>query len=322
MRARGIALSAVLAFGFVARSYAIEPLVGELVAKTPCSAVQSIKTGANPGHIRLRVNESYPVFGLNKPGGAYVQIKVAGARPELRWVERSCGSLSTEAESGRPEAHKYVLAISWQPAFCEIKPEKTECRTQVPGRFDADHFTLHGLWPQPETNVFCGVSAADKRNANRGHWDALPEPDIRPQTRARLKEAMPGTASHLERHEFTKHGSCFPGNADTYFRVSLSLLDQINRSKLRDLMAEHIGGTVSSDEMKRALERTFGAGAGAALGIHCIGDVDSHRTLINELHINLKGPLAEATKLQDVLDTSARAQSDCSRGVVDAVGLD
>jgi ribonuclease T2 len=132
---------------------------------------------------------------------------------------------------------------------------------------------------------------------------------------------MPGTASNLQRYEFIKHGTCFPGNAETYFRIALALQEQINASKLRELMAGHIGGTVSSADMKRAFEQTFGTGAGSALGVHCIGDVDSRRTLISEIRIPLKGPLTEATKLQHALDRSAPAPSDCSRGIVDPVGL-
>ena len=317
MRATAIAISVVWALGYGASSQAFEPLDGEFVATTSCPAVQSIKKGTNPGRVKLRVSESYLVSGLNEPGGEYVQIKVPGARPELRWVKRSCGDLNL----GGDHSGKYVLAISWQPAFCEARPEKTECRTQVPGRFDADHFTLHGLWPQPDNNVFCGVSAGDKSDDNKGHWEALPEPAINSETRDRLKVAMPGTASNLQRHEFTKHGTCFPGNADTYFRVSLGLLEQINGSKLRDFMGDRIGKTVSSGDMKQEFEKTFGVGAGAALGIRCIGDVDSRRTLINEIQINLKGPLTPATEVRDALDTSVPAHTDCSQGVVDPVGL-
>ena len=132
---------------------------------------------------------------------------------------------------------------------------------------------------------------------------------------------MPGTASHLQRYEFIKHGTCFPANAETYFRIALALQQQINTSKLQELMAGHIGKAVSADEMKRAFEQTFGTAMGSALGIHCIGDVDSRRTLINEIRIPLKGPLTETTPLQQAVDRSAPEPSDCSQGIVDPVGL-
>jgi ribonuclease T2 len=304
--------------GYAATGQAFEPLDGKFTATTSCPAVQSIKKGTNPGGVKLRVSQSYRVTGLNEPDGAYVQVQIPGARPDLRWVRLTCGKLGSQ---DGPDSGKYVLAISWQPAFCETRPEKSECRTQVPTRFDADHFTLHGLWPQPDNHVFCGVSAGDKSNDSRGRWDALPEPAISPETRDRLKVAMPGTASNLQRHEFTKHGTCFPDNADTYFRVSLGLLEQINASKLRDFMGARIGKTVSTSDLKQEFEKTFGAGTGAALGIRCIGDVDSRRTLINEIQINLKGTLTAATRLRDALDTSIPAHTDCAQGVVDPVGL-
>ncbi|HWQ70559.1 MAG TPA: ribonuclease T2 [Patescibacteria group bacterium] len=319
MRVKAIIVSLVLTWGYGSAAYAFEAAGGEFLAKKSCAAVQSIKKGGNPGRVKLRVDERYPVTGLNKPNGTYVQLKVAGARPESRWVKRNCGTLNPGPVE--PVVEQYVLALSWQPAFCETKPDKTECKTQTSGRFDADHFALHGLWPQPKGNVFCGVSADDRSHAEQGKWDKLPDPDLSAETRARLSEAMPGTASNLQRHEFTKHGTCFPGNADLYFRVSLALLEQINVSRLRDLMATHIGATVSSEDIKGEFEQDFGAGAGAALDVHCVDDQNSHRTLISEIRVNLKGTLMQATKLQDVLDHSTRGAGDCSKGIVDPVGL-
>src|SRR3546814_1497468 len=47
----------------------------------------------------------------------------------------------------------FVLAVSWQPAFCETRPAKPECVTQDEDRFDASHFALHGLWPRSEEHT-------------------------------------------------------------------------------------------------------------------------------------------------------------------------
>ncbi|MFO1432010.1 MAG: ribonuclease T [Candidatus Competibacteraceae bacterium] len=318
MRMTTVMISIMVASSYGPPARALE-ITGEFIAHKACPAVQSIKSGANPGKIKLQIDHHYPATGLNKPNGDYVQLRVSGARPELRWVRLSCGELKTD--DNHEDKGRYVLALSWQPAFCETKPDKPECRTEVPGRFDADHFTLHGLWPQPERNVFCKVSEQDRFNAEKRHWDRLPEPSLSPNTLTRLQTAMPGTASHLERYEFIKHGSCFPADAETYFRIALDLQQQVNSSKLQELMAGHIGKAVSADEMKRAFEQTFGTGTGGALGIRCIGDVDSRRTLINEIRIPLKGPLTETTSLQQAMDQSAPEPSDCSQGIVDPVGL-
>ena len=331
MKTTAILTCFAVTFGYTANSHAFEPLTGDFVAHTPCAAVQSIKKGTNPGRVKLKVNRIYSVSGLNAPNGTHAQIKVIGARPELRWVKLSCGSLGNvpvpspmptpTPNNGNVQTDKYLLAISWQPAFCETKPDKTECRSQVPTRFDADHFTLHGLWPQPPSNIFCGVSARDKSNDKSSRWDVLPEPAITAETRTGLESAMPGVASNLHRHEYTKHGTCYRGSAESYFRASLSLLEQINGSKLRDWMAEHVDGTVSSADLKREFEKTFGVGTGAALAIRCVGDVDSRRLLISEIQINLKDPLTETARLSDVLDTSVVSHGDCNQGIVDPVGL-
>jgi len=49
---------------------------------------------------------------------------------------------------------EYVLAVSWQPAFCETRPRLPECRSQTADRFDATNFTLHGLWPRPRSRAY------------------------------------------------------------------------------------------------------------------------------------------------------------------------
>ncbi|MBS1214126.1 MAG: Ribonuclease precursor [Proteobacteria bacterium] len=325
MRITTTMLLAIPAMFLVRTGFAFEPLQGELVARTNCPALQSIRKETNPGGIELEAGKHYRVSGRNAPNGQYLQVEVGGARPELRWVPASCGELVSqkpdEDHGTAEDSGHYLLAVSWQPAFCETKPSKTECRTQSAERFDATHFALHGLWPQPQGNVFCGVSAADKVAADKGRWDQLPEAAITPETRVRLNVAMPGTASNLQRHEYTKHGTCFPGNSEAYFRTSLNLVDQLNASRLREVMAGNIGNTLDVKDMQKAFEETFGPGSGKVLEVHCVGDVDSRRTLINEVRIPLKGPLTDTAKLGEVLDTSAPVHSDCNQGVVDPAGL-
>lgn len=305
-------------------TFAFEALQGELVAGTGCPALQSIRKQTNPGDITLEAGKRYPVTGRNEPSGRYFQVKVAGAAPELRWVAADCGQLAASNESdsapGPLASGRYLLAISWQPAFCESRPEKTECKTQNAERFDAVHFSLHGLWPQPESNAYCGISAADREADKKGRWDRLPEPAMSDATRRRLAVLMPGTASQLQRHEYTKHGSCFPGSADSYFRTAIHLLDELNGSQLQQTMAANLDRQVSAADLRQAFERSVGPGSGQALQIQCVGDIDSRRTLISELRVSLRGPLTEATRLGEALDTSAGGRDDCSHGIVDAAG--
>lgn len=310
---------------------AFEPMRGQFLAKADCPATAGIKRTVPDGST-VQAGSSYAAEGLNKAGGDYVQVRIPGARPELRWVPRNCGELVAGGDavpeaafpanlrSGRDNPPKYRLAISWQPAFCEAHPRETECRIGGPGRFDADHFTLHGLWPQPENNAYCGVPERDRAADARHGWDVLPEPRMSPETRIRLQTAMPGTASNLQRHEWIKHGVCFGTDAEGYFRTALALLDQINRSKLRDFVAGRIGDTVAVYQLKAEFERSFGPGTGAALAVRCSDG--SGRRMVGEIWISLTGTLSETTPLANVLDTSVPARSSCDRAVVDRAGPD
>jgi ribonuclease T2 len=69
--------------------------------------------------------------------------------------------------SGRTE---YILAVSWQPGFCETHPNRKECAGQTSERYDATHFSLHGLWPMRKS--YCGV-AADLQGPQTSNGDWL-----------------------------------------------------------------------------------------------------------------------------------------------------
>src|ERR1700727_84876 len=176
------------------------PLTGFFIARETCPALQSIRNGTNPGEVETAPGKSYPKIAKNKPNVSHYFIEVEGADPSRRWVAVDCGEHvvsadgssqpqepgpGEERDSDTPRA-EYVLSVSWQPAFCETKRDKTECATQSPERFDATHFTLHGLWPQPRRNAYCDVppeiSLADKD----GDWDRLPEPKLSDATRQRV----------------------------------------------------------------------------------------------------------------------------------------
>jgi len=217
---------------------------------------------------------------------------------------------------GRPG--RVLLALSWQPAFCERQSSKPECQDQTVGRFDADHLSLHGLWPQPHGLEYCQVDARTRALDRPGNWMNLPAPDLQEDTLRQLRQAMPGAASGLERHEWVRHGRCFGADADPYFRTALALLEQVNRSPLRDTLARRVGGPVAVSELKAAFEQGFGPGASGALSVRC--QRDGERALITELRLSLRQPLNPSTPLREALDTSSGERDTCQTGLVDGVG--
>lgn len=242
--------------------------------------------------------------------------------PLLRWMLRFAGGAVLAATAALPPvaaADLYVLAVSWQPAFCETRPEKPECTSQTEDRFDASHFALHGLWPQPRENVYCDVPPDLRAADEAGHWDRLPALELEPPTRAELEKVMPGAQSFLDRHEWVKHGTCHAGEPQVYYRDTLRLLAELNASQVRKLFAERVGASLSALEIRDSFDAAFGPGAGDRVHVACrrVGA----RRLIVELTINLAGPIAPERDLSTLLLDAPINFRGCRAGIVDRVGI-
>ena len=214
---------------------------------------------------------------------------------------------------------QYVLAISWQPAFCETRPDRPECESQTKDRFDAGNFSLHGLWPQPRSRDYCGVDARTVALDEAGDWDLLPDPEISGQLRDELDVMMPGTQSGLDRHEWIKHGTCYDGDAEAYFGDSLDLLDAVNETAVHDLFADNIGKRLTQAQIREAFDEAFGDGAGDRVRLSCV--TDGNRRLIDELTIGLTGRPEGPDSFGDLILAARPTDGGCDGGIVDAVGL-
>ncbi|PKA43140.1 ribonuclease [Rhizobium sullae] len=215
----------------------------------------------------------------------------------------------------------FILAASWQPAFCQTNQKRPECSSQTRERFDATNFSLHGLWPLRQN--YCGVpkdlQAADKD----GDWQKLPEVKLTAENASALAKAMPGTQSGLERHEWTKHGTCTKMSADDYFGAAIRLMSDLNGSAVRDLFAANLGKTVKADQIKAAFDTSFGVGAGERVKMSCrrAGGI----RVISELTIGLSEDAGSAAGagagLAKLMQSAGRTSFGCDEGVVDAAGF-
>jgi ribonuclease T2 len=311
-----------------------ERLDAVLIAEQPCPATVSTKRPDNPGSIRLVPGRHYAVVGTNRADPSHFRLRFEDANPKERWVEIRCGRLADEASttagasarqsSPRPPPpssragameSQLVLAASWQPAFCELRETRPECREQTPERADARRFSLHGLWPQPIGNSYCGVAERERTLSKSGRWRLLPALDLDATTRARLDTLMPGTLSDLQRHQWVKHGTCYGTDADTYFRHSMLLLEQLNASGVRALFEENIGKRLTATRVRAAFDGAFGKGAGERVRLSCSDG------LIEELRIGLKGAVDDAAELGELILTAPKRSPDCRGGWVDQVGI-
>jgi ribonuclease T2 len=303
------------------------PLQGFLIAHEACPALQSIRTQANPGAVQTVPSRSYRILAKNRPAASHYLVDVEGAEPSRRWVAVQCGEHVVAADGSGEiptrdpiprEQPAHVLAVSWQAAFCEGKPEKTECRTQAATRFDSTHFALHGLWPQPRSNVYCDVSSELKIVDKNGDWDSLPAPNLAESTRVKLAQIMPGIQSKLDRHEWIKHGTCFNDPAEEYFSRLIALIEQLNGSKVQELFATSIGSEVIGRAIRDAFDESFGDGAGERVRIACKRDGSWSR--IVELTIGLGGEVDDEPSLADLIAASEPTDPGCPRGIVDPGG--
>ena len=307
------------------------PLDGYFIAQQTCPAFQSFNNQTNPGSIMTTPERAYRIVAANKTDASHYLVIVPGVEPERRWVAIGCGIRTVDAEgqilAGPTEPTgpqpvtetQFILAVSWQPAFCEGHDDKPECESQTEDRFDASHFTLHGLWPQPRGNVFCGVSPDQAAASNDGRWDDLPEVELNADLRAALAQVMPGTQSGLERHEWTKHGTCYGTTVEEYYADSLAMMAALNGSAVAELFAASIGEELTQEQIRAAFDQAFGTGAGQRVRIAC--NRDGNRQLIGELTIGLTGMIATEADFATLIQAASSTSGGCNVGMVDPVGL-
>ncbi|WP_428429331.1 ribonuclease T2 [Pararhizobium sp.] len=226
-------------------------------------------------------------------------------------------AIAEEQVSSAKGKTEYILAISWQPGFCETRPTRTECAGQTAERYDATHFSLHGLWPVKKS--YCGVAADIKARAQKGDWLELPQLAMTQETAAKLKVAMPGTQSGLDRHQWLRSGTCHGGTAQDYFSVQLRLLEDINASAVRSLFAGRIGQDVTESEVKRAFDDSFGKGAGDRVRMRC--QKVGARSVITGLTIGLSGDVSAHAGLSSLILAAGDTDFKCAKGTVDAAGI-
>ena len=300
-------------------SHASIKIDGYFIADKSCEAVHSIKQGTHP--FTLTKGMAYKVKAKNKPEASHYLITIDSLEENPnKWVPVDCGVLLTDFKTRqieKPEKEKdYLLAISWQPAFCQSHQRKLECETQTEDRYDATHLSLHGLWPQPRNNAYCNVSDKDKSIDRRNAWHLLDPLGLTEETFVDLFISMPGVASHLQRHEWIKHGTCYSDSAETYYKDSLNLINKINDTNISTLFANNIEKEITSEQIRNAFDEAFGEGSGEKVNVKC------RKGLIVELWVNLTGDINNDDNLSRLLQNAPVVNNiSCERGMVDAVGF-
>lgn len=190
------------------------------------------------------------------------------------------------------QAENFVFSISWEPAFCDSHSSKPECQAENSASFAASNFSLHGLWSQG--GEYCGVSSADRRADSRSQWYRLPPVVLSSDLQAALSVQMPGVASYLDRHEWTKHGTCSGLGQQAFFTEALGFLGNVNGGNLRSFVAANVGNSVQLGDLAQAVTNDYGA-AGSQ-GVEFLCDSSSGQQMLTEirLHLALPDPMPQS----------------------------
>ncbi|HJT11693.1 MAG TPA: ribonuclease T2 [Dongiaceae bacterium] len=196
------------------------------------------------------------------------------ARPRAQppYIALALAATFLSACDESPAVTHYVLALSWQPAFCEFNARRPECRALDPGDFAATHLTVHGLWPNDRPNagpIYCGIDGETRALDEPKSWCQLPEPEMSGKTRAHLAQTMPGVLSCLDRHEWIKHGTCAGMGAERYFGETLRLASAVQTTAFGRAIAANVGREVTAEQLIQAFEASFGKGSARALTLVC-----------------------------------------------------
>lgn len=313
---------------------AFERREGDFIASKACEAWQSKNKRTNPGNVMTEPGRTYEMKGVNAPGGDYFQILLPDAPGAAdRWVRADCGTFVDKAEpeiaASRDETPRsgeaggeFVLALNWQPSFCQTQPGKSECKKLNRGLLPETEtqLSIHGLWPQPMHEEYCCVPRRLVEHDKAGRWWLLPELELDNKTREALDVAMPGTASHLDRHEWLKHGTCHPGEEDAagYYMDTLRLHAAISDSPISRFLSDNIGRRVQTADIRALFDEAFGKGAGDRVRFRCTEH--NGRILLDEVLINLRGVLDENVPVADLLQAADPVSIGCREGVIDPAG--
>jgi ribonuclease T2 len=222
---------------------------------------------------------------------------------------------STAGADGKPASKTVmILGLSWQPGFCEGRPDIPECRNQSADDPAARQLSLNGLWRMRQT--YCGVPDALKDQDKQHKWLDMPALALDETLKVELAKAMPGIASGLERHEWIKHGTCSGDVAADYYARSLKMLSAVNGSAVGRLFRDNLGKTLNEADVKAAFDTAFGPGAGDKVKMRC--RKDGSRQVITGITIGLGK--TEGDDLATLIAVAGMTKFGCAEGVVDEAG--
>ncbi|MYM84969.1 ribonuclease I [Duganella sp. FT50W] len=289
---------------------ASESASGSFTATKSCEAYSSFAKRSNPGDIKISAGTAYTVREINKTDYDWVRIEVPGAEPRLRWVQRECGKPELEERAERTavrgggevcslpnQQDSYVLAITWQPGFCEhvnYKGKKPECDAMNSGALEAKTLSLHGLWPNKKE---CGT--------NYGSCNG-PAFSLSQDTIEQVAPWMPNF--RYERtfgaYEWNKHGKCQSLPPDEYFLKAVSAVRVVNDSEVGKIVLGSTGKSFRVTDFFDRVKARYGEQVANTITLVC-----TQRKYLQEIRVSLALDFATDRDLPQMVANAKPAAS-------------
>ena len=313
LQSRAVVNGAWVVLGVALTSFSPVPALasatatGTFTASRACDAYLSFRKGTNPGAVRVAPGLQYEVREVNDDARNWLRVEVPGIQ-EPRWVAAECGvvqDLRVDAQGSTPsggagggqcsvagQQDSYVLAISWQPGFCEhVKYDgvKPECDHMADGQLVVSNLTLHGLWPNRKA---CGT-----KYGNCGGADL----SLTEGTVSYISPWMPNFfyETKFGKYEWEKHGTCSKMDADTYFRRAVDSVRTVNDSSAGRYLTNNIGGTIS----KKTFYERLVADASSSKAANSVTLLCSNKYLV-EVRVRLPLDFRAGGTLSDLLGST------------------
>jgi ribonuclease I len=112
----------------------------------------------------------------------------------------------------------------------------------------------------------------------------LPPLNLPITLQTRLNEVMPLTQTHLDRHEYTKHISCFGPSPTQYFSTATQMIDVLNTSEFAQWMHGHRGQTVARAAIQTAFKQSFKQRDASEMQLRCASPTNSaNKNILTEI---------------------------------------
>jgi len=302
---------ALLAFAALECS-ASESASGSFTATKSCEAFSSFAKRANPGDVKIAAGTAYTIREINKTDYDWVRIEVPGAQPQLRWVQRECGTPELEeskraarqaAEAAGPmcslpnQQDSYVLAITWQPGFCEharYNGKKPECDAMNSGALEAKTLSLHGLWPNKQE---CGVQY--------GSCSGKPF-ELSKDTIEKIAPWMPNFfyERSFGAYEWNKHSKCQSLPPDEYFIKAVSAVRVVNESEVGKMVLGNTGKSIKVNDFFERVKQRYGDKVADTITLVCV-----QRKYLQEIRVSLALDFATDRDLPQLVANARPAHS-------------